>query len=234
MAVESIGKTGHSRGGGPGLKTHLIRRGKYGPPHARTRTAIFPPFSMAHDACFCRLRRQSAPRNMKAQNSPRAGRLILGAGRFLLRPRRLVLAAIMLLASLAAAPVLRTQAPAPPAAPSGPDALEYDAAERLFKANKFKEAGDAFGKFLAKYKMLSPRSLDAKFHLAVALVQEGQYDEAITHLRELITNPKIDLAAREMAQLLVAKSLTMKASKLPADTAPQKDQIGRASCRERV
>ena len=154
---------------------------------------------------------------MKAQNSPRAGRLILGTG-------RLVLAAIMLLAGLAAAPVLRAQAPAPPAAPSGPDALEYDAAERLFKANKFKEAGDAFGKFLAKYKMLSPRSLDAKFHLAVALVQEGQYDEAITHLRELITNPKIDLAAREMAQLLVAKSLTMKASKLPADTAPQKDQ----------
>ena len=145
---------------------------------------------------------------MKAQNVSRSGRLVL--------------AAIALLVSFATTPALRAQAP--PAAPSGPDALEYDAAERLFKENKFKEAADAFDKFLTKYKMLSPRSLDAKFHLAVSRVQEGLYDDAIKHLRELIVNPKIDVAAREMAQLLVAKSFTLKASRLPADTVPQKDQ----------
>jgi TolA-binding protein len=147
---------------------------------------------------------------MKAQNVTRAGRLVL--------------AATALLVSGTTAPVLRAQAP--PAAPqvNAADALEYDAADRFFRANKFKEAGDAFEKFLAKYKMLSPRSLDAKFRLAVALVQEGLYDDAIRHLRELIANVKIDPAAREMAQLLVAKSLTLKASKLPSDTAPQKDQ----------
>src|SRR5436309_5153658 len=104
---------------------------------------------------------------MKAQNVTRAGRLVL--------------AATTLLVTIAAAPVLRAQAP--PAAPAvnSPDALEYDAAEKLFRANKFKEAADAFDKFLVKYKMLSPRSLDAKFRLAVALVQEGLYDDAIRH-----------------------------------------------------
>ena len=152
---------------------------------------------------------------MKAQNVTRAGRLI--------RCARLLLAAATIVASVAAAPRLYAQVPPAPA-PGGPDAQEYDAAERFFRAGKFKEAGDAFDKFLVKYKMLSPRSLDAKFRLAVSLVQEGNYDEAIRHLRELIANPKIDPAAREMAQLLVAKSITLKASRLPADTAPQKVQ----------
>ena len=147
---------------------------------------------------------------MKAQNVTRAGRLTI--------------AATTLVVTLVAAPVLRAQAPpgAPPV--TSPDAREYDAAEAFFRASKFKEAADAFDKFLAKYKMLSPRSLDAKFRLAVSLVQEGLYDDAIRHLRELIANVKIDPAAREMAQLLVAKSLTMKASKLPADSGPQKVQ----------
>ena len=154
---------------------------------------------------------------MNAQNVSRARRPLLESG-------RLILAATTLLVSFAAAPAVRAQAP--PAAPAarGPDALEYDVAERLFKENKFKEAADAFDKFLTKYKMLSPRSPDAKFRLAVARVQEGLYDDAIRHLRELIANPKIDPASREMAQFLVAKSLTIKASKMPDKTAPQKDQ----------
>ena len=148
---------------------------------------------------------------MKAQNVMRATRLIL--------------AATTLVVIHATAPVLRAQAPPPGAKPvTSPDGLDYDAAEKLFAAGKFKEAADAFDKFFAKYKMASPRSLDAKFRLAVARVQEGLYDDAIKHLRELIANPKIDAAAREMAQLLVAKSLTLKASKLPGETAPQKDQ----------
>ena len=148
---------------------------------------------------------------MKAQNVTRAGRLIL--------------AAATLVVTSAPSPVLLAQAPPPGAKPvTSPDALEYDAAEKLFAAGKFKEAADAFEKFFIKYKMLSPRSLDAKFRLAVARVQEGLYDDAIRHLRELIANVKIDPAAREMAQLLVAKSLTLKGSKMPGETAPQKDQ----------
>ena len=147
---------------------------------------------------------------MKAQNVTRAGRLIL--------------AATALVVTCATAPVSLAQAPAPGGKPvTSADALEYDAAERLFNAGKFKEAADAFDAFFVKYKMLSPRSLDAKFRLAVARVQEGLYDDAIKHLRELIVNPKIDAAAREMAQLLVAKSLTLKASKMPGDTVPQKN-----------
>ncbi len=135
---------------------------------------------------------------------------------------RLILAATALLILGATAPVALAQAPGGKPVVS-PDSLEYEAAERLFNAGKFKEAAEAFEAFFAKYKMLSPRSLDAKFRLAVARVQEGLYDDAIRHLRELIANPKIDVAAREMAQLLVAKSLTLKASKMPGETAPQKD-----------
>ncbi len=157
---------------------------------------------------------------MKVPNFSRAGRLAL-------KSDRLALAALVLCAGIAAAPVAHAQLPpkptAAPSAPSGPDVLEYDVAERLFRNNKFKEAGAAFTKFLAKYKMLSPKSLDAKFRLAVSNLQEGLYEEGITHLRELIGNPKIDQAAREMAQLLVAKGLTMKASRLPSDSPPQKD-----------
>ena len=153
---------------------------------------------------------------MKAQNISRAARLVRQSG-------RLTLAAVVLLGTIAAAPVLRAQTPPAPPAPSGPDALEYDVAERLYNQKKFKEAADAFEKFLAKYKMLSPKSRDAKFRLAVSLIQEGNYDDAIRHLKELIADPKIDQPAREMAQLLVAKGITMKALKAPAETAPQKE-----------
>ncbi|MEQ1850577.1 MAG: tetratricopeptide repeat protein, partial [Chthoniobacteraceae bacterium] len=81
-----------------------------------------------------------------------------------------------------------------------------------------------FEKFMEKYKMLSPRSLDAKFRLAIAYVQQGLYDDALRHLKELLPNPKIDVAAKEMAQLLIAKSLTLKGFKMPGDTEDQKKQ----------
>ena len=155
---------------------------------------------------------------MKAPNLSRARGLVR-------QSRSLALAAIALCAALSA-PVAHAQLPpkpAAPAAPSGPDALEYDVAERFYRGGKYKEAAAAFTKFLEKYKMLSPRSLDAKFHLAVANLQEGLYDEGLKLLRELIGNPKIDQSAREMAQLLVAKGITMKASRLPSESPPQKD-----------
>ena len=151
---------------------------------------------------------------MKAQNVSGAGRLILGSA-------RVALVAAALLTGSFTAPVSLAQAPA---VATGPDAIEYNAAEKLFNAKKFSEAGDAFDKFLAKYKMLSPKSLDAKFRLAISRVQVEQYDDAVKHLRELITNPKIDVGARETAQLLVGKSLTMKASKMPSDSPTQKVQ----------
>ncbi len=141
------------------------------------------------------------------------------------RAGRLVLSTAIFAASVAAGPLLHAQAPA--AAPGGlqaPDARDYDAADALFRAGKFKDAGEAFEKFLEKYKMLSPRSLDAKFRLSIARVQEGLYDDALRHLRELVANQKIDVSAREMAQLLIGKSLTLKGSKLPSESEPQKIQ----------
>ncbi len=142
-----------------------------------------------------------------------------------IRAGRLVLSTAILAAGITAGPLLHAQAP--PAVPGGlqaPDAREFDAADALFRAGKFKEAGEAFDKFLEKYKMLSPRSLDAKFRLAISRVQEGLYDDALRHLRELVANQKIDVSAREMAQLLIGKSLTMKAMKLPSESEPQKVQ----------
>lgn len=172
---------------------------------------------MAHGARFCRVLTQSShSEKMKAPNLPRAQGLFLTS-------RRLALAAFVLSAGIASAPMLHAQAPAAPPAPSSPDALEFDVADRLFRSNKFKEAAEAFTKFLAKYKTLSPRSLDAKFRLAVSNLQEGLYEEGTKQLQELIANPRIDQAAREMAQLLVAKGITMKASKLPSDSPPGKE-----------
>ena len=114
-----------------------------------------------------------------------------------------------------------------PAAPGTPpvtagDAKEYEAAEALFNAGKFKEAADAFEKFIEKYKMFSPRSLDAKFRLSIADVQDGRYEDALRHLRDLIANAKVEPPAKEMAQLLIAKSLTLKGFKMPAETDAQK------------
>ena len=135
---------------------------------------------MAHGARLCRVRTQSShSEKMKAPNLLRAQGLFLTS-------RRLALAALVLCAGIASAPMLHAQAPAAPPAPSSPDALEFDVADRLFRSNKFKEAAEAFTKFLAKYKMLSPRSLDAKFRLAVSNLQEGLYEEGTKQLQELI------------------------------------------------
>lgn len=139
------------------------------------------------------------------------------------RAARLAIAAAALLGCISAAPRLHAQA-APERPVTAPDAKDYEAAEALFRAGKFTEAAESFEKFLGKYKMFSPRSLDAKFRLAVARVQLAQYEEAIRHLREVMANPKIDAAAREMAQLLVAKALTLKAVKMPSENPQQKAQ----------
>jgi len=148
---------------------------------------------------------------MKASKASRLGRPLAASA--------LVFTSTVLLPA-----TLRAQAPpqVPVPAVTAGDAKEYEAAEKLFEANDFKTAADLLGKFLEKYKMFSPRSLDAKFRLAIANVQLGNYDEALKHLRDLIAHPKVDVAAKEMAQLLIAKSLTLKGFKLPSETEPQK------------
>ena len=135
--------------------------------------------------------------------------------------RRFILTAGIAVLPLAAPFSPEIFAQAPPVAMS-PDAREYDAAEKLFAENNHKDAAVAFEKFLEKYKMLSPRSLDAKFRLAVSNLHLKQYDESLKHLRDLVQNQKIDVAAREMAQLLIAKAITMKGFELPADSDTQK------------
>ena len=112
---------------------------------------------------------------------------------------------------------------APPPVTSA-DAQDYKAAEDLFNASKFKEATELFEKFLEKYKMLSPKSLDAKFRLAFCYLRQELYDDAMRLLKELIADKKVEVAAKEMAQSLMGKALTLKGFKMPADTDPQKAQ----------
>ncbi len=139
------------------------------------------------------------------------------------RNHRLLLACTGALSFVAVAPLpVSAQLPTPPAPVTAGDAKEFEAAEALFRGQKWKEAVDAFEKFLAKYKMLSPKSLDVKFHLAVAYVQSEDYANGVKGLKELIANPKVEPAAKEMAQLLIAKSLTLQGFKMPSDSPVQK------------
>ena len=147
---------------------------------------------------------------MKVKNVSRLNRLIASA------------AAVVFASTILDAPRLLAQLPpAAPAVTAG-DAKDYEAAEKLFEAGNFKVAANLFTAFLEKYKMFSPRSLDAKFRLAIAYINLGLYDEAIKPLQDLIANPKVDPAAKEMAQLLVAKSITSKGLRMPAETEAQK------------
>ena len=119
-------------------------------------------------------------------------------------------------------PTVHAQLPTPPPAVTSGDAKDFDAASALMDQKKTKEAMQAFEKFLEKYKMQSPKSLDAKFKLAVCYILEGDYDSPIRHLKEIIANPKIEPAGKETAQLLIAKSVTLKGMKLPSDSEGQK------------
>ena len=119
-------------------------------------------------------------------------------------------------------PPLHAQLPTPPPAVTSSDAKEFDAASALMDQKNFKEAMKGFEKFLEKYKMLSPKSLDAKFKLAVCYIQVGDYDSPLRHLKEIIANPKIEAPGKEAAQMLIAKSATLKGVKMPSESPPQK------------
>ena len=123
-------------------------------------------------------------------------------------------------------PPLFAQAPPAPPVNSG-DALAFDAASALMDQKKFKEAVVAFEKFLEKYKMLSPKSLDATFRLAVCYIQTQDYDSPIKHLRNITTNPKVELPGKEAAQMLIAKSVTLKGVNLPSESDAQKKEQNR-------
>ena len=112
-------------------------------------------------------------------------------------------------------------AQAPPAVTAA-DAKDYEAAEKPFNEGRYKEAAALFEKFLEKYGLLSPKSLDAKYRIAIAYAQTEHYDEAVGHLRQFIANQRVALEAKAMAQLLIAKTLTLKAFKLPSETDGQR------------
>ena len=142
----------------------------------------------------------------------------------LIRSHFSAVTATVILAGTAALllPPLHAQLPTPPPAVTSGDAKDFDAASALMDQKKTKEAMQAFEKFLEKYKMQSPKSLDAKFKLAVCYILEGDYDSPIRHLKEIIANPKIEPSGKETAQLLIAKSVTLKGVKMPSDSEAQK------------
>lgn len=108
----------------------------------------------------------------------------------------------------AAAPKLHAQAPpAPPVTAS--DAKEFNEARVLFEAQKWKEARSALERFVEKYKTFSPRSRDAKLMLAVVSIQSKAYEEGIKQLRDLIADKNVGLDGKAMAQLSIAKAMTM-------------------------
>ncbi len=142
----------------------------------------------------------------------------------LIRSHFSIVTATAILAGSAALllPSLHAQLPTPPPAVTSGDAKAFDAASALMDQKKTKEAMQAFEKFLETYKMQSPKSLDAKFKLAVCYILEGDYDSPIRHLKEIIANPKIEPAGKETAQLLIAKSITLKGLKMPSESEAQK------------
>ena len=124
-------------------------------------------------------------------------------------------------------PTLLAQAPPPPAAPKGGDAAAFDAASALMDQKKNKEAVVAFEKFLQTYKMQSPRSVDAQFKLAVCYIITEDYDSPIKLLKAIIANPKVEAPGKEAAQMLIAKSFTLKGVKMPSEEDGQKKEQSR-------
>ncbi len=136
-------------------------------------------------------------------------------------------AAVALAISAAAlVPTVQAQAPAPPAPLTAGDAKEFEAAAALFNEGKWEEAMKAFEAFRNKYKMLSPRSLDAHFMLSICYLQQKPRPltkEAVSTLRLLLADKKfVDPASREQAQLLIAKAYTMEGAGMPNETDVQK------------
>lgn len=109
------------------------------------------------------------------------------------------------------APQLHAQL-APPAQPvTAGDFKDFKEAKALFEAQKWKEARTALQSFVEKYKMFSPHSRDAKLMLAVVSIQSKEFEMGIKQLRDLVADKNVEPAAKAMAQLTVAKALTMMA-----------------------
>src|SRR5690349_5269161 len=124
-------------------------------------------------------------------------------------------------------PQVQAQAPAPPPAPvTAGDAKEFEAAAALFNEGKWEEAMKALEAFRNKYKLLSPRSLDAHYMLAITYLQQKPRPltkESVSVLRALLADKKfVDPASREQAQLLIAKAYTMEGAGMPNETDIQK------------
>ncbi len=138
--------------------------------------------------------------------------------------RRLSASAAAAVLALFACSQVSAQLPPPVQPAARGDANEFEAADALLTAGKYREAMEAFEKFQAKYKGFSPKSLDVTFRLAVCYMklEKPMFDDAVRELGGLIKNPRVVPAAKELAQLYIAKALTMKALQLSSATDAQK------------
>ena len=148
-----------------------------------------------------------------------------------------LIAIATIFAACALAPQLHAQLPAqtPPApAVTAGDAKEFAEARALFDAQKWQEARGVLERFVEKYKMFSPHSRDAKLMLAVLSIRLGSYEEGIKQLRDLIGDKNVQADAKAMAQLTIAKALTILAfdrfpvTDTPAQQAAQKKALENA------
>ena len=122
------------------------------------------------------------------------------------------------------APQLHAQL-APPAPPvTASDAKEFKEAKALMDAQKWKEARNALQNFVDKYKTFSPHSRDAKFLLAIVSIQSKEFEMGVKQLRDIVGNKNEPPEVKAMAQLTIAKALTMLAfDRFPVtDNATQK------------
>lgn len=140
--------------------------------------------------------------------------------------KNFLIATATMLAACALTPQLHAQL-APPAPPvTASDAQDFKKAKELFEAQKWKEARSALERFIEKYKMFSPHSKDVKLMLAVASIQAKEFEMGIKQLRDLVGDKNVQSATKGMAQLTIAKALTLLAfDRFPAtdtETAAQK------------
>jgi tetratricopeptide (TPR) repeat protein len=144
--------------------------------------------------------------------------------------RRLLRPAVLALAVSASALLPTVYAQLPPATPpvTASDAKEFEAADALLAAGKWKDALQAFEAFRNKYKNQSPKSVDAKYRLGIVYIHEKMFDDAARELRQLLVDPKMDPRGKEEVQLLIAKALTLKGVNLPSDGQIQKGAQNKA------
>jgi len=131
---------------------------------------------------------------------------------------------LLLFSGIAMLPLTtRTFAQAPDAEITSADYKEYEAANELAKAGKFKEAIKAYEAFLVKWTDKSPQSRWVELSLGIAMIQEGLFDEAAAIFKKAGNNKNLPPDVQQSAFSYVPKAMALKASKLPATNDAQKE-----------